>query len=154
MMGTCTRRRRYLLTCAIECRLWVFFFFQAEDGIRDVAVTGVQTCALPIWVTFCPEGAQALAALRVPELDGAICTGGGEHPTIRTKRHPGDLRSVAMVRAQKLSTWHSPELECPLSGAGDQQGAIGAKSEVRDSGCLAAERVYQFPRGDGPELHG
>src|SRR2546422_4206003 len=32
-------------------RLWfryLFFFFQAEDGIRDVAVTGVQTCALPI----------------------------------------------------------------------------------------------------------
>src|SRR5687768_7420124 len=26
----------------------VRFFFQAEDGIRDVAVTGVQTCALPI----------------------------------------------------------------------------------------------------------
>src|SRR2546422_8779485 len=25
-----------------------YFFFQAEDGIRDVAVTGVQTCALPI----------------------------------------------------------------------------------------------------------
>src|SRR4030043_662732 len=28
--------------------LCFFFFFQAEDGIRDVAVTGVQTCALPI----------------------------------------------------------------------------------------------------------
>src|SRR2546429_801415 len=30
--------------------LWLrfVFFFQAEDGIRDVAVTGVQTCALPI----------------------------------------------------------------------------------------------------------
>src|SRR5687768_18299649 len=28
--------------------LMCFFFFQAEDGIRDVAVTGVQTCALPI----------------------------------------------------------------------------------------------------------
>src|SRR5215216_2186867 len=27
----------------------VFFFFQAEDGIRDDLVTGVQTCALPIW---------------------------------------------------------------------------------------------------------
>src|SRR5256884_5332855 len=26
----------------------LFFFFQAEDGIRDVAVTGFQTCALPI----------------------------------------------------------------------------------------------------------
>src|SRR2546422_2700447 len=34
--------------CVILC-LSVFFFFQAEDGIRDVAVTGVQTCALPIW---------------------------------------------------------------------------------------------------------
>src|SRR2546422_11515339 len=28
-----------------------FFFFQAEDGIRDVAVTGVQTCALPISIS-------------------------------------------------------------------------------------------------------
>src|SRR2546430_8971070 len=28
--------------------LYVFFFFQAEDGIRDLTVTGVQTCALPI----------------------------------------------------------------------------------------------------------
>src|SRR3712207_6922914 len=27
----------------------VFFFFQAEDGIRDIGVTGVQTCALPIF---------------------------------------------------------------------------------------------------------
>src|SRR2546430_17589789 len=27
---------------------WLFFFFQAEDGIRDLTVTGVQTCALPI----------------------------------------------------------------------------------------------------------
>src|SRR5256885_6906725 len=28
--------------------MFVFFFFQAEDGIRDYKVTGVQTCALPI----------------------------------------------------------------------------------------------------------
>src|SRR2546427_8791118 len=28
--------------------LFMFFFFQAEDGIRDLTVTGVQTCALPI----------------------------------------------------------------------------------------------------------
>src|SRR5476651_2333788 len=27
-----------------------FFFFQAEDGIRDIGVTGVQTCALPIYL--------------------------------------------------------------------------------------------------------
>src|SRR5258707_10518131 len=29
--------------------LFFFFFFQAEDGIRDIGVTGVQTCALPIF---------------------------------------------------------------------------------------------------------
>src|SRR5215813_2569229 len=31
---------------------WLFFFFQAEDGIRDADVTGVQTCALPISETL------------------------------------------------------------------------------------------------------
>src|SRR5688572_10356051 len=30
------------------CSDYIFFFFQAEDGIRDLTVTGVQTCALPI----------------------------------------------------------------------------------------------------------
>src|SRR2546429_1664779 len=35
-------------TIGISCSMLFFFFFQAEDGIRDVAVTGVQTCALPI----------------------------------------------------------------------------------------------------------
>src|SRR5256885_5806283 len=30
--------------------VYIFFFFQAEDGIRDYKVTGVQTCALPIYV--------------------------------------------------------------------------------------------------------
>src|SRR5688572_22170747 len=29
--------------------VYFFFFFQAEDGIRDLTVTGVQTCALPIF---------------------------------------------------------------------------------------------------------
>src|SRR5207248_7401613 len=32
----------------IDLFLFYFFFFQAEDGIRDRTVTGVQTCALPI----------------------------------------------------------------------------------------------------------
>src|SRR5438876_9069925 len=41
-----------------------FFFFQAEDGIRDGRVTGVQTCALPISMhfdgSFAPEGERAV----------------------------------------------------------------------------------------------
>src|SRR5256885_16468684 len=39
----------------------VFFFFQAEDGIRDYKVTGVQTCALPISLTeFLSDGISLL----------------------------------------------------------------------------------------------
>src|SRR5256884_9745205 len=55
--------------CGCVCSavvLWVlFFFFQAEDGIRDVAVTGVQTCALPISaIFFSPAGLAGLTGGR------------------------------------------------------------------------------------------
>src|SRR2546430_7566632 len=50
-----------------ECDMWhlmlcLFFFFQAEDGIRDLTVTGVQTCALPIWFEDAAEMRRAEAA--------------------------------------------------------------------------------------------
>src|SRR5437764_10364572 len=40
--------------------LLLFFFFQAEDGIRDTSVTGVQTCALPILLFEAPVAIQLL----------------------------------------------------------------------------------------------
>src|SRR5258708_21414868 len=40
----------------------LFFFFQAEDGIRDDLVTGVQTCALPIYIMHAPDSLARLAA--------------------------------------------------------------------------------------------
>src|ERR1019366_3295218 len=49
----------------VQRRTALFFFFQAEDGIRDWSVTGVQTCALPIWV-FSPSNlAETASALRM-----------------------------------------------------------------------------------------
>src|SRR5216684_4529627 len=38
-----------MFVCWVRMMALDFFFFQAEDGIRDVAVTGVQTCAPPIF---------------------------------------------------------------------------------------------------------
>src|SRR5436189_830680 len=42
---------QYFICSLCLVRSHCFFFFQAEDGIRDTSVTGVQTCALPIWPT-------------------------------------------------------------------------------------------------------
>src|SRR5690349_24172505 len=51
------------------CIYHLFFFFQAEDGIRDLYVTGVQTCALPISgiprpVTDLPNGSISVRLIR------------------------------------------------------------------------------------------
>src|SRR5689334_23899557 len=63
------------------------FFLQAEDGIRDGTVTGVQTCALPI----CRAIDDSVSAVRrsalpgepavndrLPRLDGGLCLPGGD----------------------------------------------------------------------------
>src|SRR2546427_1975349 len=49
---------RVVDTCLLSC----FFFFQAEDGIRDLTVTGVQTCALPI--SWLRDGGSVLSAAK------------------------------------------------------------------------------------------
>src|SRR2546430_8182142 len=66
---------------AISSRALVFFFFQAEDGIRDLTVTGVQTCALPILVRVClPATHPSLlppdsSFIRTPS--GSVCSARG-----------------------------------------------------------------------------
>src|SRR5256885_8819816 len=49
-------------TVSVHASLLVFFFFQAEDGIRDYKVTGVQTCALPILDRGCVRERGAASA--------------------------------------------------------------------------------------------
>ena len=58
--------------------LFFIFFFQAEDGIRDTSVTGVQTCALPILY----KDSQAEAAGAAPEGDADAGAGGGEENVV------------------------------------------------------------------------
>src|SRR5260370_40152051 len=57
-MSSASAIHRRLSEATTTMWLFIFFFFQAEDGIRDSSVTGVQTCALPIsveWVLQAPE---------------------------------------------------------------------------------------------------
>src|SRR5207245_10424492 len=49
----------------------MFFFFQAEDGIRDATVTGVQTCALPISPSYRRPSRRAAAPTHAAPLSGA-----------------------------------------------------------------------------------
>src|SRR5256886_7498169 len=57
---------------------FLFFFFQAEDGIRDLTVTGVQTCALPIWKGKSPR--------RGAERDAGRRWRGVREPTVAAQR--------------------------------------------------------------------
>src|SRR5438067_3407163 len=66
------------------------FFFQAEDGIRDRNVTGVQTCALPI----CHERALAGRPERGPEAEG------GEAAAAQGQRERDDLDGQAAPAAE------------------------------------------------------
>src|SRR3989440_1928516 len=58
------------------CLFAFFFFFQAEDGIRDLIVTGVQTCALPI----SPAAARPVIPTPVRPKPVASATPGGAVP--------------------------------------------------------------------------
>src|SRR5258708_27765773 len=77
----------------------IFFFFQAEDGIRDDLVTGVQTCALPI----CREG-HRLDVHPLHDLDGDLLDLAGvveRHPNRRAPADPGQSRTdLDMGRAR------------------------------------------------------
>src|SRR2546430_9273880 len=57
----------YFFNYIHQFSIYFFFFFQAEDGIRDLTVTGVQTCALPIFVR--PLVAQLVTGIEPAELD-------------------------------------------------------------------------------------
>src|SRR5260370_27640625 len=71
------RLLRYRLACFLEllpvrCLFESVFFFEAEDGIRDSSVTGVQTCALPISDIANFLACQHIATLNREEAEGKI----------------------------------------------------------------------------------
>src|SRR2546425_10424956 len=99
---------------------FVFFFFQAEDGIRDKLVTGVQTCALPISI----------------EPDADCCT-------LFVPAHPATRMSEAEVRAVEA------RLDIPRLVAQGTAGAVTATLEVPVRGPVAGAPGGEPPRDGG-----
>src|SRR2546423_15026122 len=110
------------------------FFFQAEDGIRDKLVTGVQTCALPIWspsIRFPSEGdRRSTWNLGKPLLWGR-----------RALSRPCEHRRTTRVSAAGVAGfWVKPELQGALcvdgSGFWGGEGWLGktVRSEERRVG--------------------
>src|SRR5439155_14631540 len=100
------------------CLVVFFFFFQAEDGIRDGHVTGVQTCALPIWAAGyvrVPDGdlgAHGPARVERVAVRGAVVGGVGRIP--REAREQAD--QVRHLRSEERRVGK----ECRSQGGGDQ----------------------------------
>src|SRR2546426_9021974 len=91
--------------------LFFFFFFQAEDGIRDYKVTGVQTCALPI--SRAPPGAPPSAARAAAE--GEVGLGVQVEPVGRAGREPRRASERDHGGIVGRSEEHTSELQSPCN---------------------------------------
>src|SRR5437762_11355350 len=84
---------------------YFFFFFQAEDGIRDTSVTGVQTCALPIFAD--PD---ALATKDHPTRSPDACDGRSivlrrAAPKPQPRQHPRDRKSTRLNSSHRCISY-------------------------------------------------
>src|SRR5689334_23606061 len=103
------------------------FFFQAEDGIRDGTVTGVQTCALPIWVGRPLAQQQRRADLEreagrpapdlalAVELEAAEVVDGTRLGRVRSEEHTSELQSqfhlVCRLLLEKKKSQVRPDVD-------------------------------------------
>src|SRR3712207_1619892 len=89
----------------------MFFFFQAEDGIRDIGVTGVQTCALPILNVAYAGGFARLDRLMAPFE--------GRCPVLLQEYYRGEALGVELLteRGRPLLAFQHRRLrEVPITG--------------------------------------
>src|SRR5205823_7914288 len=95
-----------------------FFFFQAEDGIRDKLVTGVQTCALPILPLF-------------------------SSPVAAWRCHPERARGTRATRRIR-GTRATKDLLCPLESAHEPQqgGALERRQQIGRASCRERGEIW------------
>src|SRR2546430_10747154 len=108
-------------------RMSIVFFFQAEDGIRDLTVTGVQTCALPISLAGPgPVVGHGHGNVRDDlEVSAGACSGGAHasHVGRRSEEHTSEIQSQSklvcrlLLEKKKKITSIAGVLQYRLAGA-------------------------------------
>src|SRR5690349_24152959 len=104
-------------------KILIFFFFQAEDGIRDLYVTGVQTCALPILAALGPVWAEQTVS------EGVLANAGPDRWEV-LRRLTGDrLMRPGDTGDGKRSEERRVGKECRSRWSPDQRKKTDAKVE-------------------------
>src|SRR5688572_30885126 len=102
----------------------LLFFFQAEDGIRDLTVTGVQTCALPI----CADTRKAANHLRAADV---------------LRRRDGDVESIARHLIAALPEGGPRETMTWADRAGAQARSEEHTSELQSQSNLVCRLLLE-----------
>src|SRR5437588_2923017 len=135
-----------------------FFFFQAEDGIRDHCVTGVQTCALPIFESVetimkrfksgamsygsISKEAHETLAIAMNRIGGKSNTGeGGEDPARYTPEANGDSKNSAIKQVASARFGVTSEY---LVMAKELQIKMAQGAKPGEGGQLPGSKVYPW----------
>src|SRR2546429_2406948 len=135
---------------SLVCCLSIFFF-QAEDGIRDVAVTGVQTCALPICVR--PSGlARAHLGRRVarrPIRNHKPRTGAARESWPRPAEYEWPIRAIRAIGAiDRKAEAESPAAPEPKAVAGCVAAGAPPKERIGAEGIIQGVVVVRIAEAD------
>src|SRR2546427_11041616 len=139
---------------------YIFFFFQAEDGIRDLTVTGVQTCALPISATISPANSWPMTSggLRRPcaqASHSAMCRSVPHTPAWRTaiSTSPGPADGLGTVATLRPGAGRSFRMACMAgSGKRKREGAEDGAGETPvhpDHGARDIAGAFRGEEHDG-----
>src|SRR2546425_3403596 len=118
--------------------MYLFFFFQAEDGIRDKLVTGVQTCALPILVAEArPDVVISLRQATAGEKRGRLAWFGLQYTLDVANLLDGDGETTCDGIGLHTQYWRHRTADCLRIKAYNGSRAGEAKEEPVDGAAVA-----------------